>query len=323
MIASLSPVPVPVKRLPRLEHVPRKGVVLHPSPFADQPDVLSLNLGRGCVQRCPFCSVRANAGYPGDDVLYLYEGTAAKLDAELKVRRPKAVFVCPSTDPFPPLGAVQHEAARVVAALAAHGVEAWLMTRGYIRPAIQELLAHQAGKVKVTVAFTTLDRGLQRVLEPLAAPPRLRLRQIKQLRARGIAVQAALEPLLPGLTDTRENLDELLEALAGVGVRQVTASYSFLRESMREELVHALEPLGWDQAVLAAFQGGPVLAAGNIAPARYLPKARRQRGYSALMALAANHGMSVRVNAATNPDFAPGRAAEVARPRQQLLPMMG
>src|SRR5437879_3909596 len=124
MIATLPSPPVPIRRLPRLEYVPRKGVVLHPSPFADQPDVLSLNLSRGCVHRCPFCTVRAHTGFPGDDVLYLYEGTAAKLEAELSLWRPKAVFVCPSTDPFPPLGAVQYEAARVAAVLAGQGVEA-------------------------------------------------------------------------------------------------------------------------------------------------------------------------------------------------------
>src|SRR2546428_679222 len=122
MIASLSLPPASAARLPRVEGVPRKGAVLHPSPLADQRDLLSLNLSRACVQRCPFCSVRANPGFPGDSVLYLYDGTAAKLDAELDIRRPKAVFVAPSTDPFPPLNAVQHETARVVEVLAAHGV---------------------------------------------------------------------------------------------------------------------------------------------------------------------------------------------------------
>ena len=44
------------------------------------------------------------------------------------------------------------------------------------------------------------------MLEPLTASPRLRLRQIRRLRDLGIPVQVALEPLVPGLTDTRDNL---------------------------------------------------------------------------------------------------------------------
>jgi hypothetical protein len=51
------------------------------------------------------------------------------------------------------------------------------------------------------------------------------------------------------------------------------------------------------------------LTAGPIAPARYLPKARRQRGYAALVALAAGHGIGVSVSGTTNPDFRSPRPA--------------
>src|SRR5439155_19168696 len=121
---------------------------------------------------------------------------------------------------------------------------------------------------KVTVGLMTLDRDLQRRLEPLCASPRLRLREIAQLRTRGIAVQVALEPLIPGLTDTRDCLVPILESLAGLGIRRVKTSYLFLRSAIADNLIQALEPLGWSQPVLDAFSGGPLLSAGTIAPAR-------------------------------------------------------
>src|SRR5438309_9379274 len=125
---------VPALPLPRVVLVDRNGQGLHPSPFVDQPDVLSLNLTRGCVHRCPFCSIRAHASYAGDDLIYLYSNSAEQLDRELgqRRRRPRAVFISPSTDPFPPVAEVQAETARVVEVLAKHQVEAWLMTRGFI-----------------------------------------------------------------------------------------------------------------------------------------------------------------------------------------------
>jgi hypothetical protein len=55
--------------------------------------------------------------------------------------------------------------------------------------------------------------------------------------------------------------------------------------------------------VFDAFRRGPVLSGKSVAPAQYLPKVRRQYGYAALMALAANHGIRVGINAVTNPDF--------------------
>jgi DNA repair photolyase len=306
--------------LPHVFCASRENAGLHPSPFADQADVLSLNLTRGCVHRCPFCSVRAHGSYGGDTAIYLFKDTARRLDKELSTRRrrPRAVFVSPSTDPFPPISEVQAETARVLSVLARHEVEAWLMTRGFIRPSAMRTLEQQRKWVKVTVGLTTLDRALQRCLEPLCASPRLRLRQIAAVRTSGIAVQVALEPLIPGLTDTRECLLPVLEALSRQGIRHVRTSYLYLRTGIEENLVAMLEPV--DAAlVLEAFAGGPILSSGTIAPARYLPKARRQRGYAALMALAAGFGITVSVCGTTNPDFCAPRSTAVEKPRRPLL----
>jgi len=297
--------------LPRVHLIDRESHGLHASPFVDQGDVLSLNLTQGCVQRCPFCSVRAHPSYAGNEAIYLYQDTAERLDEELRGRRklPRAVFISPSTDPFPPLAAVQAETMRVVAVLAKHEIEAWLMTRGFIRPSAMKVLASHRKWVKITVALTTLERDLQRHLEPLCASPRMRLRQIAGLRGLGIPLQIALEPLVPGLTDTREILAPLLEGLAKAGVRHVRTSYLFLRPAIHQNLMQALEPLGIAQLVLDAYSRGPILSAGTIAPARCLPKWTRQRGYATLMALAAEHGITVSVCDTTNPDFRAPRPA--------------
>jgi DNA repair photolyase len=300
----------------------RRGAVLNDTPLAHGPGVRGLNLIRGCVHRCAFCSVRGSPHYGGDGEVQLYTNTAGRLAAELDAcqRRPHAVHVSPATDPFPPMAAVQEEAARVVEALASSGVEAWLMTRGHIRPAALAVLAAHREKVKVTVPITTCDRALQRALEPLTASPRLRLRQIARLRRLGVRVQVALDPLIPGVTDTRENLAELLAALARAGVRQVTAGYLFLRDGIADNLRAALERHGLAPTALAQFVGGPMLSAPGLAPARYLPRSRRQRGYAALMALAAGHGITVTVSVLTNPDFTPPRPA-AAQPRPRLFPL--
>jgi DNA repair photolyase len=292
--------------------------------MTDDPDVVSLNLTTGCVHRCPFCSARAYPTYPGDDLVFLFSDTIERLEKELasRRRRPRAVFVSPSTDPFPPLPEIQAETARVVETLAGHGVETWLMTRGFIRPTVMRVLEAHRERVKVTIGLTTLNRVMQRVLEPLAAPPRLRLRQIAQLRSLGIPVQVALEPLIPGLTDTRSNLTAVLEALASLGVRHISTGYIFLRPGIRDNLIKGLEEQGWDEMVLDAFVGGRTMKAGNIAAAFYLPKERRQRGYAALMARAAGLGITVSISGLTNPDFQPPRPARAdAAPRQLSLPL--
>jgi DNA repair photolyase len=304
--------------------VERQGSLLHPISIGEKGEVMSLNLLRGCVHRCSFCSVRAAPGYQDHRQPHLYLDTPERLEAELSLRRqkPRAVYISPSTDPFPPSIEVQSEMVRVVQVLARHGVQAWLMTRGFIRPATMDALSAFRSHVKVTVALTTLDRALQRILEPLTAPPRLRIRQIGQLRKCGISVQAALEPLIPGLTDTRENLISILDALSDLGIRQSSVSYLFLRTSIRENLLEALRRGKIPDTVTEAYSNGPVLTAPGLAGARYLPRQRRQHGYAALMALALARGISVAITALTNPDFPAARTAPPhSAPRQRLLPL--
>jgi DNA repair photolyase len=304
--------------------IERQGSLLHPTPLGEKGEVLSVNLTRGCMHRCAFCSVRAAPNYSGQLPLQIYSETPDRLAQELASRRhkPRAVYISPSTDPFPPHLDLQTETIRVVRVLAGFGVQAWLMTRGFIRPAMMDALSALREHVKITVGMTTLDRRLQRALEPLTASPRLRLRQIGQLRERGINVQVAIEPLIPGLTDTRDNLDAVLDALSDLGIRQVSASYLFLRPAIRDNLVEALLQNGLADTVTEAFAAGPLLNSPGLAAARYLPRGRRQHGYAALMALAAARGISVGITAMTNPDF-PSARAPLPEPtsRQRLLPL--
>ena len=320
----VTPAPAP-RRLPRLQPVEGQRVVLRPSPIAEavEEEVSSVNLLAGCPHQCPFCYARAYPNDPGDELVYFYRHTADCLREELRERKklPRAVYLCPSTDPFPPYAEVQAEACRVLEVLAEFGVEAWFMTRGFIRPAALDVLARHRDLVRVTVSVLTMDSALRRVLEPLAAPTRMRIKQAARLRRLGIATQVAVGPLLPGLTDTRENIETLLDALAQAGIDHVTASYLYLRQGIQDNLARGLGGLGGAEPILTEYANGPVLPMGTIAPARHLPRSYRQRGYALLMALAAARGMTVSICGLTNPDFKPARppAHRSEPPLRQLV----
>ena len=274
-------------------------------------------------------------GYPGQPPLaleqskdgktrhvVLYSDTADRLEEELdsQCEALRAVQVNPWVDSFPAAEEIQAETGRVVERLAARGVDCHLTIRGMIHPKIERLLASCRRHVKLTYRFTTLDRVMQSVLEPLAASPRLRLRQAGGLLDLGLQVQVALDPLVPGLTDTGVSLQPLLEALAKIGVKQVTVGYVVLRSGTRESFLRALEPHGWHDVVLDAFADGCQLKIGAGGAAWSLSKSRRQRGYATVIALAAALGMTVRIGGVTNPDFGPKAEPAPTAPRQRLLP---
>lgn len=312
---TLTPLSNPTSPLPRLVRASRRGPVLHETPLAPAPDILGLNLTRGCGHQCAFCSVRASPNYPGDE-LVLFTNTVDLIRQELSGLKPRAVYLCPGSDPFPPYPTVQTATAEVVEVLAAHGVGSWLMTRGDVQVSILERLRPLADRMRFTIALPSLDARAAAMMEVNAAPPEVRLELIARLKDMGVAVQVALDPLIPQLNDTPEALNPLLDALAVRGVNSLTVSYLFLRQNIVEQMRIVL-PGDIFSAVITAYHDGPVLSSTGLAGARYLPRSRRQRGYATLMALASRHGMTVKVSALTNPDFSAQRP--ITQPAPSLL----
>lgn len=303
---------------PVIDWVKCPETLLHPTPLISDPDVLGLNLGQGCYHRCSFCSVRVSPTYPGDGAIRLYQNLVERLNQELKDRGhlPRAVFLSPALDPFPSSHEVQKLTSDVIETLANHGIESWLMTRGKIfRPVLDSILRHR-DRVRATIAITTLDKTLNQALEPLTATPEERLEQIRFLLNRGIQVHANLDPLIPGLTDTRDNLEPLLSALAGAGIKQLATGYLFLREGLVPNVQSVLAPLGYFDRVIHEYEKGPHLQTKSLAMSRFLPRQRRQKGYALLTSLASVHGIQVVVSHATNPDFT------IPHAKQQKLPRL-
>ncbi|HOI82065.1 MAG: radical SAM protein [Thermovirgaceae bacterium] len=74
---------------------------------------------------------------------------------------------------------------------------------------------------EVGFTITTLDEGIARIMEPGASSPLLRIETAEELMKEGIPVWVFVAPLLPGLTDRKDSVLELLAALGEKGIRHV------------------------------------------------------------------------------------------------------
>ena len=92
----------------------------------------------------------------------------------------------------------------------------------------------------IQIGITTLDRDIQKKIEPYAATPQERIRNIEQLCAIGIVPEVKLDPLIPGVTDTKTNLTALFKVLQGLGVNSTGINYLFLRPQIKKNLYKAL-----------------------------------------------------------------------------------
>ena len=205
----------------------------------DSPDVgfdWSLNPYRGCEHGCVYCYARPTHEYLGfsagldfESRILIKEEAARLLEAHLARRtwHPVPIVMSGVTDPYQPVEREAGVTRRCLEVLTSsrHPVAIITKSRGVERDA--DLLGELAGcgAAHVTLSVTTLNRRLQRALEPRASPPEHRLEAIGALTRAGIPVAVNVAPVIPGLTD--HEIPAILEAAADAGA--VAAGYVMLR----------------------------------------------------------------------------------------------
>ncbi len=89
-------------------------------------------------------------------------------------------------------------------------------------------------------SIPTLDERVWRTTEPGTAPPRSRLEAVRRLADAGIDVGVGMAPILPGLSDRPEQLEEVVREARAAGARSIWANVLYLRPGTREHFLAAL-----------------------------------------------------------------------------------
>jgi DNA repair photolyase len=218
----------------------------------------SLNPYMGCVHRCTFCYVRGferRAERPSDDrygrSIRVKVNVAQVLARELA--RPgwqgECVAMGAATDPYQPAEGHYRLTRACIEVLAAARNPFGIVTRGPMIVRDVDVLQHAAARAAVHVSFSvpTLDPVVWRRTEPGTAPPRQRLRALRQLVDAGIDAGVGMAPILPGISDAPEQLAEVVRAAREAGATGLWCNVLHLQPGTRE---HFLENLARDWPAL-------------------------------------------------------------------------
>ncbi|MCP4374548.1 MAG: hypothetical protein GY797_41560, partial [Deltaproteobacteria bacterium] len=139
---------------------------------------------------------------------------------------------------------------------------------------------------------------------PHAATPNARLNNINFLTGIGILPEIKLDPLIPGLTDSDDNLDPLLKTLGGSGIKNVGLNYLFLRPIIHKNIRNALNHTKALKKVSQAFYDNIDLKLLNSkSRVRALNLHFRQKRYEGISLLAKRYGIKTYVCGYKNPDI--------------------
>ena len=220
----------------------------------------TINPYRGCQFGCPFCFARYSHGYiehadPSTFATRIYiKFQAAQVLAEtLKpaMVRGRPIAIGTVTDPYQPAEKRYWITRRILEVLArCPDLELSITTRSPLVLRDIDLLRRIAtsSRLSVNISMITMHPGLARILEPASPSPRRRLEMIRALTSAGIETGVFVMPILPGITDSPDEIRALLRACrhegasyaAGDPVRLFGPSWTAFAPTLRAHFPHLL-----------------------------------------------------------------------------------
>ena len=283
----------------------RKSSVLSPSTLKCLNDTPTLNPTAGCVHLCSYCYARGYSNYPGDGTVVLYTNLAEKLEYELNRKRkaPGFVYFSTSCDAFQPVKQVLDTTYSLMDLLLKRGIGVSFLTKGNIPDRFITLFKSHSKIVQAHIGITTLNRQLQKLIEPHAATPKARLKNINTLINIGILPEIKFDPLIPELTDSNNNLEPLFKILNKSGIKSVGLNYLFLRPIIYKNIYEVLGHTKARKKISQAF-------CDNVDMKLRASKSRvkapnlhfRKRQYKSISLLAERYGIETYVCGCKNPD---------------------
>ena len=271
-------------------HVRARTIINKVGPRSPVPFRYTINAYRGCSMSCRYCFARPTHEYlnldPATDfdrVIVVKVNAVERLRAELAPRRWQGDHIAmgTNTDPYQRAEGKYRLTQGIIDVLGEAGNPFSILTKGtlVLRDLDRLVEARRRTDVELCFSIGTLDDDVWRATEPGTPHPRKRVEAVAKLNDAGIPCGVLVAPILPGLSDTREKLDEVVGACVDAGARSISPVLLHLRPGVKEHY------LGW----LPEHRPDLLEQHARLYPGSYAPKRERERVTQLVRDLVAKH----------------------------------
>jgi len=233
-------------------HVNARSIINSVPASSRMPFRHTINPYRGCSHACRYCFARPTHEYLGLDAGEDFErrivvkvNAVERLRVELRSAKWSGEHIAmgTNTDPYQHAEGKYHLTQGIVRTLAEFKNPFSILTKSTLVLRDLRLLEEAAARtsVRCNVSIGTLDRDVWKLTEPGTPPPDRRVEVVRRLNAAGIDCGVLVAPILPGLSDSDEQIREVVDACLGAGAVSVAAVGLHLRPGVREHFMDWLE----------------------------------------------------------------------------------
>ncbi len=289
-------------------HVNARTIINTVPPESLMPFRHTINCYRGCSHACTYCFARPTHDYLGLNIGEDFErrivvkiNAVERLRAEL--RSPKwtgeHIAMGTNTDPYQHAEGKYHLTKGIIEMLSQARNPFSILTKSTLILRDSAAVARAAARTEVAINFSVgcLDRSVWKLSEPGTPPPEQRLAALRRLTEAGVSCGVLVAPILPGLSDSDDQLRAVVEAAADAGAVSISAVALHLRGSVREHYLAWIDRVRPDLAALhrERFRAGA-----------YQPQAERDRIAEVVRATSLRCGVTGRAS------YTPARAGSGA-----------
>ena len=224
-----------------------KSVINH-VPGKYLPFKWTINPYRGCSHACAYCFARTTHTYMDMDAGRDFETKiVVKVNAPQVLRRQLAsrrwkgehIAMGTGTDPYQRAEGRYRLMPPILQALIDYRNPFSVLTKGTLILRDIDLLAEAAKVTEVATAFSigTMDEDVWRRSEPGTPHPKARMEAVASLNEAGVPCGILMAPILPGISDSPEQLREVVRAAIDSGATHVSPILLHLRPGIREEFM--------------------------------------------------------------------------------------
>ena len=206
----------------------------------------NINLYRGCSHGCIYCDSRSECyGIEDFDRVRAKKNALEILDDELSRKREKGVIGFGAmNDPYNPFEKTEKLSRGALEIIKKHGFGISLLTKSDLVTRdidlFKEINKNSPCVIRMTV--TAADDELCRKVEPHVSSSSERFSALQKIADEGIATSVYVCPVLPFITDAKENIAQIVNKACESGVRHIYMAFGVtVRQNQRVYFYNQLD----------------------------------------------------------------------------------
>lgn len=206
----------------------------------------NMNLYKGCSHKCIYCDSRSNCYQVEEfDRVRSKKDGIKILNYELKNKRKSGVIgIGAMSDTYNPFEKQYEITKKALELISYYGFGVSIETKSNLITRDIDIFKEINSKADVILKFTitTADDNLSKIIEPGVCVSSERFKAMKQLSTEGLFVGTLLTPIIPFITDSEENIKNVIRLSAENGAKFVFSMGGVtLRENQREYFYEQLD----------------------------------------------------------------------------------